>query len=294
MKLLYSVPNTAGSLTFFLPKGMFKGFVLVYQGDNAAAIDTTLADLGQINFILNGKQVINVPVSLMSPVNDLYMGSETFSNTTGGAVYCSVYIPCGTFWDAKNVYQIDDDDKAYFKLDFPTIAPLAKWDSGNVRVYGIYGEGIQNYVYNIQSRNVVAGGAGTLADTYPVNSVVNVFLQNYSIINTIQLMKDNKVLTDGQTADILALSDLLHQVETSVNVIGIEFAQSRDVREAISGMISYQYAFNTNGTLQQYFGFVDFTPNKASQTAILVRKQIAEKVKTIAVPPAAIPVTTND
>jgi len=278
MRLLHATPYNAGSMTFFIPKGTYGSFFIVFEGTNIAALNTTLPDLGTVQLTINGKPVINVPAELLSKLNNLYGGVATFSNVAGGAVLATIFIPCGTFFDSRNVYHITDKDDAYFKLDFAELASATGWNAGFVKVYGKDKDGIQNYLYNLISRNVVSSGVSTLADTHEVENIVNMYVDNTGIIDKVLITKDGESLVDAAVSDVQAYSDFIHQVETTLDLLAIEFAESGDIREAIGGSLTYNYLFNGAGTLEQYFGSIDFTPAKTVESARDLKQRVSIKV----------------
>ena len=271
MKLLHSVPFSNGSLTFFLPKGLYGAFLIVYRGTNNVTAKTR-DDLGNVNLVWNGTSIINVDAELLSLLADLKGGYSTFASIPNSTLNAMLYIPCGTFEDNKNAYLIDDSVKAYFKLDFSNLKDI----TGNIYLYGIERLGVHNYFYNILSRFVVSGGAGTLSDVQYISNAREMFVKNLTIIDTIQIQKDKELVLDALTSDVLALSDFENQVEASSSLVVINFNQSNDVREIIGNEIIYKYVFNTSGTLEQYFAFITF--NNPSKSANVVQSTISKKV----------------
>lgn len=279
MKILTSAPFSQGSHQHFLPKGNYGGFLVVYEGVNVALGNTTLADLGDVEFNYNGETLINVPAKVIANLNDLYYGDQEFTNIAGGAVRASIFIPSGTFQDDKNVYNVSQEDRVNFKLDFSGLASL--WASGFVRIYGITKQGAQNYLAKLVSFNQVSGGASSINNVYDVENVNAVYLDNVSITDNIKLSKDGKTIIDAETKDILAYSNLKHQVETAITMIAIEFTESKDVREAIGGMTEFSYKTNGAGVLDQYFASIVFTPKKAVATIQQAKVDIANKMRMV-------------
>lgn len=274
MRLLYSVPFSNGSLTFFLPKGSWGSFQLAFRGTNNAT-PKTRADLGNVQLTVDGSPIINVDTELLSYLNDLKGGFATFTSTASSTLNAQINVPCGAYGDSNNVLFVDNPTKAYFKLDFPNLTNI----SGTVYIYGIPKLGIQNYLYCLTSRNVVASGSGTLSDVHRLPNVSAVYLKNTSIIDSIQIIRDNKTVVDGLKQDIQAFSDFVNQVEASNTIIEIPMNLSRDVREVISQEILYKYNFIASGTLQQYFAYNILTPAKAVVSAQDIDVQVRQKVE---------------
>lgn len=274
MRLLYSAPFSASSLTFFLPKGSYGSFQIAYRGTNNAT-PKTRADLGNIQLTFNGNPIINVDAELLSYLNDLKGGFSTFTSTASSTLNAQINVPCGAFGDNNNSYVISDTDKVYFKLDFANLSGI----TGQVYIYGVPKLGIQNYLFAITSRNVVASGSGTLSDVHRLPNVSAIYLKNTSIIDSIQIVRDNETVIDGLKEDIQAFSDYYNQVEASNTIIELPMNISKDVREVISQEILYKYAFNASGTLQQYFAYNILTPKQAVVSASQVDAEVQKKIQ---------------
>lgn len=278
MKLLYSSAVSNGSLMFFIPSGQWGSFLVVYSGDAAAGVTMTRANCGNLELNWNGDPCVNVPAEVINKQNNHYGGYAKFASAVGGAYEITALLNCGAPFDNQNVYHIDaETDKVYIKLDFPYLA--ANSDSGFVKIYGKPKRGVQNYIYNLQSRNVVSSGAGTLSDTHPIKNIIAMHLLNTASVSNIQITKDNNTIVDGETDDVNYYSDWLHQLEVTDDMISLEFAESRDVREAIGGQVQYKYVFTGADTLQQYFGFITFTPNKAVKSKLEVQKVVTNLIR---------------
>src|SRR5690606_30153022 len=248
MRLLYSAPVSNRSLTYFLPNGSWGGFLLVYEFTNDTGNQATRADLGNVNLTRNGTPLINVDAEMLSYLNDLKGGFATFSSTQGSTGYAAILIPCGHFNDRNNAYLIRQSDKVYFKLDYGSLTDLAV--SGNVRIYGLPKEGIQNYLYCITQRNVVAGGASTIADVHRLDNVAQMYLVNFSSVSQATIIRDNQTLIDALISDLKAFSDVNNQVETSTSIIELDLNLSKNVTEVISREIEFKYQFSGASTLR--------------------------------------------
>lgn len=273
MKLLYSVPFNNGSMTFFLPKGTYGQILLVYRGTNGTT-PKNRKDLGNVNFVWNGNSLINIDAELLSYLADNKAGYSTFESTANGPLNAFIVVPCGVFEDNKNVYLVDETVKAYIKLDFPNLASL----NGNVYLYGVERLGVHRYFYNIISRFVVSGGSGTLSDVQYITNARELYVKNLNIIDSIQIQKDKQLVVDALTKDIKALSDFESELETSGNLVIINFNKSNDIREIVGNEIVYKYIFNQAGTLEQYFGYITFT-NPAKSIAVAqnnIRYKVAQ------------------
>jgi len=261
MRHLYSKNVSDQSLEFHLPNGNYAGFVIGYEGTNDTGKTATRDNLGSILFNMDGHPIINCDAELLSYLNDMKGGFSTFDSTIAGAFNCFIYVPCGDFGDRNNSYLITKDQDVYFKLDFTALD--TELITGKVTIYGIYRDGIQNYIYNIHQRNVVAGGAGWISDFQTLENISTVLIKNYANIDDIQLMKDEELLFNLSTASALALSNFNNQVEVTSPLIEMDLNTSRDFTELLSKQLHFRYNFSGADTLEQYFTYKTFTPKKA-------------------------------
>lgn len=286
MKLLYSQAFSAQSITFFLPKGSYGGFLISYRGINGS-ISKNRKDLGNINLTWNGNPLINVDAEFLSYLSDLKGGYSTFVSMSNApnTLQANIYIPAGQFGDFSNAYLITDTDKVYFKLDFPNLSDI----SGTVFIYGIQKQGINNYYYCLTSRNVVVQGASTVSDVHRLPNVSSIFLKQNNNVTNVTIVRDNQTVIDGLIEDIHSLSDFINRVETSSSLIELPMNLSRDVREVISQEILFKYTFTGATTLEQYFGYNILTPSQAAKSLAYVEAELRKKVETGIIRSSEIP-----
>lgn len=289
MRLLYSLPFIASTLTFFIPNGNWGGFLLVYRGTNNST-PKTRANVGNVNLTWNGTPLINVDYELLSYLSDLKGGVSTFTSTASSTFKTAVFIPCGAYGDSNNSYFINDSQKVYFKLDFASLADI----TGQVYIYGIPKAGVNNYHYCLTSRNVTSSGVGTIADVHRLNNVSALYLKGHSIVDNTQILQDGNTVFDGMTTDLQMLSDFTNRVETSNSLIELDLNRSKDVREIISSEINFKYSFNTSGILEQYFAYTVLTPTLASLSTANFQKDVKVKIQKtgIAVQDGIKPITS--
>jgi len=273
MKLLYSVPFNNQSLTFYLPKGSYGYFLISYTGTNNATPKTRL-DLGNVQLVHNSNPIINVDAEMLSYLADLKGGYTTFVSTTSSTLNATVIVPCGKFNDRNNSYVINDNNKFYFKLDFPNLSNI----TGTISIYGVPKLGVQNYMYGIMQRNVVASGASTVSDVHRVSNALATYIKTSGSITQVQLVRDNQVVADSTLQDLGEFSDFVNQVESSSSLIEVDFNLSNDIREAVSNEIQFKYVTSAAVTVQQYFSFAVLTPAVAHASVIDIDAQIAAKV----------------
>lgn len=274
MQLLFSSAFSGGSLTFFLPKDSYGGFLIAYRGTNNAT-PKTRADLGNVQLTWNGNPIINVDTELLSYLTDLKGGFSTFTSVASGTLNAQVFVPCGQYGDTNNSYLITDSDKVYFKLDFSNLNNI----SGTVYIYGIKKQGVNNYLYCLTSRNVVASGSGTISDVHRLPNVSQIFLKTTTNMTSLQIVRDNKTVIDALKEDAQAFSDFYNQVEASNSVIEIPMNLSKDIREVVSQEILFKYTFSGATTLQQYFGYNILTPNQAVKSVAEIDAEIRKKIE---------------
>jgi len=276
MKLLHSVPAANSSDTFFIPKGQYGTFYIQFDVIAQAGVTLTREDFGNIILNWNGQDVINVDAEIINLLDNVYGGTSKFSSTVGADASMACFLTAGLWFDSSNVYDIGGNDKVYIKLDFPNLADSAKVASGQVKIYAKNKDGIMNYLHNITARPVPASGASTLADSFPVNNVTQVYLKDpAALTSNLQVVKDGITLVDAPPNELINYSDFIHQLETTSNTLAIDFVESRSLAEAVGSTISYKYTFTGAGTLQQYFSFIDFTPAKANESGnTLAKKQV--------------------
>lgn len=280
MKRLFGVPGSNASLSTYFPKNQYGAFLIRYTGTAAAGVTITRADLGSVQLTWNGKDVINVDAELLNLVDNLYGGVSEFTSAIGGAFACSVIIPCGQWIDAANVYDVGINDKVALNLNFPNLASAAFVASANVDVFYKTKTGVMNYLNNIIQRNVVMTGAGTFSDNYPISNVAQLFIKApAALLSNIQVAKDNNTIVDCPPAVALSYNDYLHLVETAQTTLGIEFGESKDIRENVGGQVSYSHTFTGAGTLQQYLCYITFTsPNKVIASRTQAAQDLTGKI----------------
>lgn len=277
MKLLHSVPASNGSMNFYLPKGQYGVLAVEYDLDAAAAVTLTRANLGNVILNWNGRDIINVDAEILNLLNNVYGGASEFSASTGSTTRATIYLPVGEWFDSQNIYDVGENDRVLVKLDFPDLADAANVDSGNVNIYGKNKLGVMNYLHYILARPVVASGAATLADNYMINNVANMYIKNpAALLSNIQITKDDETMVDAPPETLISYSSFIHQLESSSNTLAIDFVESLDVREALGVSVSYRYTFTGAGTLEQYFSFLEFTPQKSNESQIRTHNKIVK------------------
>lgn len=273
MQLLYSYPFSGGSLTFFLPRGMFGFFGIEFRGTNGTT-PKTRANLGNIQLIYNTEPIINCDVDFFSQLTDLKSGYSRFNSVASAELDAFILLPCGEWNDRNNSYIINESDKAYFKLDYPDLQDI----NGTVYIYGVNKDGIQNYLYAITTRNVVSQGASIISDVHRLPNVSQIYLKGGSSqVSHIQIIRDNIPYIDAERTDLKNLSDALNEVETNANtLIEMDLNLSKDIRETIGDEILFKYTFSAGATLEQYFAYKILTPLQSSKSVV----ELETKAKT--------------
>jgi len=282
MKLLHSVPYSQSSLTFYLPKGQYGSIMVLFDLTAQSGKQLTRSQFGNVVLNWNGQDVINSDVEILNLLNNVYGGTSLFTNTSGGAHKLALFLQAGLFFDNKNVYDIGENDRVYIKLDFSQIADTTNIASGNVKIYGKNKVGVMNYLANFISRPIVASGAATLADSFPINNVSQIYFKDpATLLSTIQLTKDSETIIDAEVNALIAYSDFIHQLEATNTTLAIDFTESLDVRESVGNTISYKLVFSGSGTQYMYISYVDWTPGKAIESQATAQNKLAPVISNI-------------
>jgi len=262
MNLLWS--DNLGNLTtnYLVNPGSYGGFLIRYSGTAQTGQTVTTTNLGNIILNSGGDDKINVDVDMLQQANNLYGGFIESNSTAGGAFNFSVFIPTGAWFDPKNVYNLTKEMQTYFKCDFPAMTSTLI-SSGTIQISGILQQGVHSYWHKMFSYNVVSGGASILTNTIAKANIIELYLKNpAALISQMQLIKDNQTFVNGNVANELAYSNYIHEVESSSTFLAVEFAQSKDIRQAISRTLTYNYTFTGAGTLAQYYSAIEFVAGK--------------------------------
>jgi hypothetical protein len=279
MRQLFSVPVANKSLTFYLPKGQFGNIMVEYDVTTSAGNTMTKADAGNIRLNWNGQDIVNADAEILNELNNVYGGTAEAAFVEAGANRMCVIIPSGLYFDTGNVFDIGDNDKVYIKLDFSDLS--AKSASGMVTVYAKPKLGQMNYLHHIEPRFVVAQGASTLSDTFPVSNVSQVYFKNPAGANVsqVQINKNSETVIDGSVKMLKAYSAYVHLLETALTTIAIDFGESKDIRENFGQQISYKLTFTGAGTCPMYISFIELTPDKAVESKTRASYQIANNIQ---------------
>lgn len=274
MKLLWQDNLLNLSTNYNVAQGQYGLFLIRYSGTAAAAYTVLTSDLGNVILNWNGEDKINVDVDLLSQLANQYGGFIEATSNVGAAFAFTIIIPTGAWFDSKNIYDISGGDKVYFKLDFPLLT-AAKIASGTVTIQAKPRAGVMSYIHKILSRSVVSGGAGIITDTIVTPNIIELYVKNPSALTSqIQYSKDGKLYVDGDTASQLAYSNWIHLLETVNTLLAVEFAEGKNIDEAISKTLSYKYTFTGVGNLAQYYSAIEYTPSKVSESLANAQAQL--------------------
>lgn len=277
MKFLNSRNISDRQLYFEVPEGNYQGFVIMFQGTNGA-VAATLDDLGTLMMNYKKFPLINdVDFEMLSFLNNLKGGFATFTSVAAGALQAYIYIPCGEFGDETNSYLVEKQDVLYFRANYPALAALAGI-TGTVKIFGIESDGVQNYLLALTQRNVVASGAGRIADVHRLQNISSVYLKNFANVTDVLISKDDKLRADALATELLAQSNFNNQIEASVNLIEIALNPARTLEENVGNEIEYAYNFTGAATLEQYFSSIILTPEKAARGVVMNTQKIGAKI----------------
>lgn len=265
MKLIKTENLSNLQMNLNLARGQYGLFLIRFSGTNQAAKSVALSDLGNVILNWNGKDIVNVDVEVLTMMANIYGGFIEATNVVGGAFAFSFIIPTGAWFDTKNIYDVSDSDKVFFKLDYPNVLTNAL--SGSCTINALPQVGIMSYFHKILSRTVVSGGAGIITDTIVQSNIINLYIKDPATLTSdIQLIVDNEVKVDGSVSVELAYSNWIHLIESAGTFLCEDFAPSKDVREAISNILTYKYQFTGAGNLQQYYSAIEFSQLKQRQS----------------------------
>ncbi len=267
MKELWRDNLNTGSTNYNVSQGQYGSFLIRYEGDAGAGVTMALSNLGNVILNWNGNDIINVDVELLSLLSNIYGGAIEATSIAGGAFAFSIIIPCGAWFDTKNIYDVGRNDKVYFKLDYPAVPALI--DTGSVTIYAKPRAGIHSYFHKILSRTVVSGGAGAVTDKIYDSNISNFYIKNpAALTSNIQIVRDNKVFVDGSPAAELAYSNWIHLLEASETTLAVEFCESQNVKESISSQLVYKFQFSAAGNLACYYSCLIFDSNKQNESLV--------------------------
>jgi hypothetical protein len=259
MKQLFRQSATIGSLAYQSEKGQFGLYLVRFEGTAQTGQNVSLADLGNFVFRWNGEDINNIDFEFLNLVSNLYGGVSEFSSTTGGSFKASAFVPTGLWFDSQNIYDVGDEDKVEIVMNWNT----AKIASGNVYIFGKPRKGIMSYLHGLYKRTIVSGGAGTIIENIPVENIATLYIKNpTALISKLQVARDGKVVVDGSIGALQSYSDWTHLLEQSSNLLAIEFVESKDVREAISGGVNLIFETTGSGNIEVYYSRLIPKPEK--------------------------------
>lgn len=259
MKLLKTENAITGNLTYQVEKGQFGLFLIRFEGTNITGQAVNLQDLGNVIMRWNGNDIINCDFEFLNQVSNLYGGFTEFTSTTGGSFKASAFIPSSLWFDSLNVYDIGEEDKVEFVLNWST----SKISSGSVYLLAKPRRGLMHYIHAIKKRVVVSGGAGIITDNIVEPNIATYYIKNASsLISRLQIERDGKAITDANVGAIQSYSDWTHLLEASSNLLAVEFAESKDVREAVSNTLTIRLQFIASGNLETYYSQLIPRPDK--------------------------------
>ena len=282
MRTIGIAPNSQKFLQTILPTDQYGGFLIYYSGTLAAGQSLVGTDLGTIQLYVGGVLTVNISAYFMNQLDNLYSGYPTYSSVTGGAYSVAVWIPSGLWFDPSNIYDVTQNENTYFRLDFPNLATIGTYASGDVEISAVHQTGVQGYLHKILPWTLQIAGNGSLLTNPPINdnNIVTAYFLNPTILSTIQLVRNSVVITNDYEGVVQAYSDMTHLVETSPGVIAVEFVESKQLGDTESGQVQYQFlstAASGSTTLDLYYSALQWTNDKARQSYVTARAAIAAR-----------------
>lgn len=248
MKTLVVQNLTVGQLNYIVEQGQWGLFQILINGTNATGQNF---DFSKANFVArwNGKDFINADLAFLYHLSNVYGGYVPMTNAQGGAVKLAVFIPSGLWFDSKNVYDIGSEDKVEFQITWDA----SKVASGSIAILGKRKNGMMSYLHGIFKRtlNVIQGDN---FDNIEIENITNYYLKlsaypGVSEIALIQIQRDGKTIVDCSGDGLLNYSNWIHLLESSnINLIAVDFIETKDVRDAIGKNLSVKITSNYSGS----------------------------------------------
>jgi len=279
MKRLRSVPISQNVENFDLPQGSYGSIMLEYDVTTASGQTGTRALAGTVEVEWNGETVIKTDVEALNLLNNVYGGIPEATFAAAGNNRMIVVLPLGLWTDPSNIWYIEKGDVVTVKLDFTNLASIST--AGNVKIYGKSQIGVQGYLHKFITRKITAGAAGNIPDTYRINNISQVYLKDPATSNVtdVFLQKNGETLVQASVVSLKAYSAYIHLLETAVTMIAIDLGESRDVRENVGSDLNYEYTFSGAGTLNQYFSYISFTPDKEASSRAYAQMKLKSNIQ---------------
>jgi hypothetical protein len=281
MRLVSTTNITNNTVTYNFPSGQQIGCVMVvYDVITAGGNTASLASCGNVRLNWTGEDLINVPARIISLANNLYGGVAETLLAAAGSNRIAIFLTPGLTYDSKTVYDIGQSDNVSLTLDFTALAALSA--SGTVKIYVKDKIGTMSYVHKMLPKFCIAQSAGVVPDTIPVNNISELYLDDpaANLVTGVQVIKDNITVVDSNSIlDLQAYNNWIHLVETAItNVLALDLAESKDLREVVGGSLAYRITFSGGATLPLYYGFCSYTGQKLLESQNRASKMLAMKV----------------
>jgi hypothetical protein len=280
MNLLSTTNVSNNTVSFTLPSGQYGMLAVVYDVVTSVSKTASLASCGNVRLNWTGEDIINVPARIINLLNNLYGGVAEAIFASAASNRVTIFITPGLAYDAKTVYDIGQNDNVTLTLDFTALAALSA--SGTVKIYGIPKIGVMSYIHKLLPKFCIAQSAGVVPDSIPVNNISEFIMDDpaTNLVTGVQIIKDNITVVNCQSIlDLQARNNFIHLVETAVtNVLAVDLAESKDLREVTGGTLQFQITFSGAATLPLYYGFCSYTGQKLVESQSRATKMLNQKV----------------
>lgn len=176
-----------------VPAGIYKGFGLALEFDNATGQTLTPSQLGQLRLFYRGERKWEISIdNLMGIVRRLFPGTQRLSSSAGAAGEIFAYVPL-QFGDG-NVCAIGGDDW-YFQFSHSDLSSTL--DSGNMTVMLQPGFGLQRYMPIYQDYSIRTLSAESKPERFIKRNLAVVSVAYSANHTNFRLDKDNNTIYDA-------------------------------------------------------------------------------------------------
>jgi hypothetical protein len=252
MRLFHSDSLLTTSTNKQLIEGTIKGLWIRYTGTNQTGQTLTVANLGTVRVNVRGTDIVNVPVSFLSNMNNLFWGAAEASSTISAAFAFTVYVPFHAPWDSQNGIFVQIEDNPYIQLNYSGVTGTII-ASGTVEVYAVLANQVARYIPLWNQQNVQVGGAGRATQRLQNFNISSLFIETNAQLTTVLVNKDNKSVISANQNVLLAKSNLENEVETSITTYEVCLNPFRRIEEAVASLIEVDFTLGATTTVVMYF-----------------------------------------
>ena len=282
MRQLKKVVSTNDFLSFNIPVGKWKSFILQYSGTAVGGQTVLITDNGNVRLIVNSKQFQNISIERLSYYNTLKGGAVTSVSGAGAAYDFQVELPQQIPGDLINCLSVESDGEVVLELrNFSEVARIA---TGTVGVFGIEIEGIQSYYFKIDMQDFTSTTGTNIQDVKGIENVYAIFLENDTTnLDKVIMSGDglNPQICNADRSTLVNRTNLYNQIETysaSLAFLEVVLAESKQLSETLTDSIQIQTEMSTGAVLNMFITSIDFAPVKEVATAAVLSQKVSAKL----------------